>query len=89
VQYIDPSYTSQNCSRCGHFGKRNGKVFKCANCNHTGHADVNASFNIVKSSVLISATDKKIGCNGDVDTPISLNEKPKVFDPALFNRAIT
>jgi transposase len=50
---------------CGRFGKRNGKVFKCANCNHNGHTDVNASFNIAKSSVLISATEKKIGGNGD------------------------
>jgi transposase len=61
VQYIDTAYISQNCSRCVHFGKRNGKVFKCANCNYTGHADDHASFNIAKSSALISATEKKIG----------------------------
>lgn len=70
IQYIDPAYTSQNCSKCGFLGKRNGKIFKCVNCKHTGHADVNASFNIAKSNALISATEKKIGGNGDTDTPI-------------------
>lgn len=70
VQYINPAFTSQNCSRCGNFGKRNGKLFKCANCNHTGHSDVNASFNIAKSLDLITAVEKRIGSNGDTDTPM-------------------
>jgi IS605 OrfB family transposase len=46
---IDPRYTSQQCSQCGHTEKANRKSrdsFVCKSCGHTSHADENGAANI-------------------------------------------
>ena len=52
---VNPAYTSQTCSECGHCEKNNRKTqanFKCVKCNHQENADVNASKNILKLGLI-------------------------------------
>lgn len=49
VAYVDPRYTSQKCSRCGHAEKANRKTqswFVCKKCGFQHNADLNAAKNI-------------------------------------------
>ncbi|MFG1816225.1 RNA-guided endonuclease InsQ/TnpB family protein [Kribbella sp. NPDC049174] len=49
VEKVDPAYTSQTCSVCGHCAPDNREiqaVFRCTACGHQAHADVNAAVNI-------------------------------------------
>jgi putative transposase len=49
VLFVDPKYTSQTCSCCGHVAKENRKSqseFECMSCEFVAHADYNASLNI-------------------------------------------
>ncbi|MFG1813925.1 RNA-guided endonuclease InsQ/TnpB family protein [Kribbella sp. NPDC049174] len=49
IERINPAYTSQTCSICGHCAPENRQsqaVFRCAACGHRAHADVNAAVNI-------------------------------------------
>jgi putative transposase len=49
VAYINPRYTSQECSKCGYQDKRNRKTqawFCCKNCSFQLNADLNAAKNI-------------------------------------------
>jgi putative transposase len=45
---VDPAYTSQTCSLCGHVDKtsRRGKLFICSACGYETDADLNAAVNI-------------------------------------------
>ena len=49
VGFVDPRYTSQKCSQCGHIerGNRPTRVeFRCKKCGFQCHADLNAAINI-------------------------------------------
>ena len=46
---VNPAYTSQTCSRCGHAEKENRKTqarFQCVSCGFVSNADTNAAVNI-------------------------------------------
>jgi len=52
VEKIDPSYTSQECNKCGSRNTvRNGTDFDCRNCGYHVHADVNGAINIARRGV--------------------------------------
>ena len=70
VAYVEPAYTSQNCSMCGHLGNRNGKSFKCPSCGHVDHADSNASFNIALRQIKDGRLNvDRDAFKGSTDTP--------------------
>ncbi|GAA1554980.1 RNA-guided endonuclease TnpB family protein [Kribbella sancticallisti] len=49
VEKVNPAYTSQTCSVCGHRAPDNREsqaVFRCTACGHQANADVNAAANI-------------------------------------------
>lgn len=49
VEKVNPAYTSQRCSECGHVHKKNRESqasFVCKSCGYSANADVNAAKNI-------------------------------------------
>lgn len=60
VTTIDPAYTSQICNSCYHIGSRNGESFKCTNCGHSEHADLNAAKNIRDWGRLVNRPEQSI-----------------------------
>ena len=49
VHVVDPAYTSQECSQCGHTAKANRRSqaeFECRECGHNQNADWNAALNV-------------------------------------------
>jgi putative transposase len=66
VGFVDPRYTSQKCSQCGHIerGNRPSQAeFRCKKCGYECHADYNAAVNI---------RDDFLKCRAAVNPPIAV-----------------
>jgi putative transposase len=62
VIIVNPKFTSQECSNCGHVakGNRDGEKFVCEECGHIDHADTQASRTILRRAKLkFVSTDVK------------------------------
>lgn len=60
---VDPRNTSRKCYECGYTSKENRKsqaVFHCTKCDHTAHADTNASRNILARALETLPLDERL-----------------------------
>jgi putative transposase len=48
VDYVNPAYSSQICSRCGFLGVRKKHRFSCSSCGCYQHSDRNAAINLLR-----------------------------------------
>ena len=76
---VNPAFTSQRCSECGHTepGNRPSQaVFCCLGCRHTENADHHAAKNILKAGLGLPAVGRTAkACGGTVSTS-RRNRKP-------------
>ena len=77
VEKINPAYTSQRCSVCGHVASENRKsqaVFACTACGYTCNADVNAARNIAAGRAVTARGGLPLG------RPANREPQPPVFE---------
>ena len=64
VEKIDPAFTSQRCSKCGHVAadsRESQALFRCTTCGYTEHADVNAARNIAAGHAVTARGRSPVG----------------------------
>ena len=73
VFYVEPQYTSQRCSRCGHIEKNNrkGNLFHCKKCGIVENAGANAGFNIayLHQQSMSRFSKERVLLKGNTDIP--------------------
>lgn len=71
VERVNPAYTSQRCSACGHTSRENREsqaLFLCAACGYEDNADVNAAKNIAAGHAV----------RGGTGLPVPLKREPQL-----------
>ncbi|GAA1568918.1 RNA-guided endonuclease TnpB family protein [Kribbella sancticallisti] len=76
IEKVNPAYTSQMCSRCGHCvpGNRESQAFRCQSCGYCDHADLNAAINI--------AAGRAVSARGDRPVRMSVKREPQLTTSA-------
>ncbi|MFI6828336.1 RNA-guided endonuclease InsQ/TnpB family protein [Kribbella sp. NPDC050241] len=77
VEKVNPAYTSQTCSVCGHRASQNREsqaVFRCVACGHRANADVNAAVNI--------AAGRAVSARRETPVRVSLKREPQLTTSA-------
>ncbi|SKB44157.1 transposase [Arthrobacter sp. 49Tsu3.1M3] len=87
---VNPAYTSQTCSECGHreAANRNGKDFLCLSCGHRDDADVNAAVNILRAGLVLRDTAKAVSReNLSGSGGVTASQSGEVTSALLLDRA--
>ena len=68
IEFINPAFTSQKCSKCGHTEKQNrkGSNFKCCKCGFQLNADLNASRNIKQNHLITISNQIRVSVNNPI-----------------------
>jgi transposase len=64
VEKINPAFTSQRCSACGHVAaesRESQALFRCTACGYTGNADVNAAKDIAAGHAVTARGRSPVG----------------------------
>lgn len=62
---VPPQNTSRTCPVCGHVAAENRvkqDTFRCTNCGHAAHADINAAINILNKGLVVRGGPPRSAC---------------------------
>nr|WP_238350608.1 transposase [Kribbella shirazensis] len=82
VEKVNPAYTSQTCSACGHVAAENREsqaVFRCVACRHEANADVNAAINIANTV----AAGRAVNARRETAVLVSEKREPQQAPPSV------